>query len=121
MNPTKKSSSASQSVPVTATPRRPAADPGSNIPPNLQTLNSVGLGKILHKSHLTIEADLSRAPERLPPPIRRTAGGAALWLPLTVLEWLKEQEEEPRPPRPKRGRPTKLEQEARRARKESPQ
>ena len=48
------------------------------------------LAPILHKSVLTVKNDLSRAPHRLPPPIRN-CGKKALWIEHKVLEWLEQQ------------------------------
>ncbi len=82
--------------------------------PELRTLDAHALGPVLRKSALSIMADLSRAPHRLPPPIRIGGARGALWLESTVLEWLQSHEqgalEQPR----RRGRPTKAEQLARR-------
>lgn len=88
--------------------------------PAIQVLTAAELAAILKKSVASIRGDLSRAPHRLPPFIR-IGGGQALWLPATVLEWLKGHESGQKPPPPppaipaprRRGRPTKAEQLAR--------
>lgn len=90
--------------------------------PAIQVLTASDLSEVLKKSVQSIRGDLSRAPHRLPPFIR-IGGGQALWLPETVLEWLKGHEsgqKTPPPPPPtavparrRRGRPTKAEQLAR--------
>lgn len=82
--------------------------------PSVKTLDSQGLGMVLGKAAISVQADLSRAPHRLPPPIRIDGARGALWLESTVLEWLQSHQlgalEQPR----RRGRPTKAEQLARR-------
>lgn len=60
---------------------------GPELPP---TLDAEGLGKLLFLSAATIQADLSRKPDRLPNGIRK--GKRTFWLTETVLQWLKEQE-----------------------------
>ncbi len=79
-----------------------------------RTLDVEGLAFYLKKSPLTVGNDLSRSPERLPPPIR-TTGRKALWLEHKVLEWLEAQISQPTPAVKKLGRPTKVEQMARQA------
>jgi hypothetical protein len=92
------------------TPKQPPS-----IAPALRTVDVHGLAVVLHKSVASVRNDLSRAPQRLPPPI--IVGKKALWLETSVVEWLqgqtRQRQAEVLPPR--RGRPTKVEQ-ARRAR-----
>lgn len=99
--------------------------PAASDAPVIQVLTAFDLATILKKSVASVRGDLSRAPQRLPPFIR-ICGGQALWLPDTVLEWLKGHESGQAPPLPppvppspdaaparRRGRPTKAEQLAR--------
>lgn len=94
------------------------------------TLDAAGLAAILHCSVETITSNAHRAPGRLPPQIR-TGGRRLLWLRADVMAWLEEHRAGPAPgalrahggrdatasvamsPR-RRGRPTKVEQLARR-------
>jgi predicted DNA-binding transcriptional regulator AlpA len=71
------------------------------------------LGAVLHKTIGSIWADLSRAPHRLPPPIRVEGMRQAIWLESTVLAWLQERQVDAAP---RRGRPTKRQQIERAAR-----
>ena len=73
----------------------------------LSTLNATALGLVLCKTPLSIQCDLSRAPHRLPPPIRIENTRQTLWLESTVLAWLQERQVETKP---RRGRPTKRHQ-----------
>lgn len=92
------------------TPKQPLS-----IAAELRTIDVHGLAVVLHKTAATIRNDLSRAPQRLPPPVM--VGKKAIWLETAVVEWLRghaQQRQAEQAPRP-RGRPTKVEQ-ARRAR-----
>ena len=73
----------------------------------ISTLNAHILGPILGKTAGSVQSDLSRAPHRLPPPIKIEGTRQTLWLASTVLEWLQARQVELRP---RRGRPTKREQ-----------
>lgn len=73
----------------------------------LSTLDATALGLVLCKTPLSIQCDLSRAPHRLPPPIRIENTRQTLWLESTVLAWLQERQVETKP---RRGRPTKRQQ-----------
>jgi hypothetical protein len=111
----------------------------SSLPP---TLGVEGLAALLHAAPQTVKNNASRAPEKLPPPVR-TGGRRLIWITRDVFTWLEARRAAPAPaalvahpaapdappfpPRvsvapaggaapPKRGRPTKAEQLARRAR-----
>lgn len=110
----------------------------SSLPP---TLGVEGLAALLHAAPQTIKNNASRAPEKLPPPVR-TGGRRLIWITRDVFTWLEARRAAPAPaalvahpaapdapPSPrvpvapaggavprKRGRPTKAEQLARRAR-----
>ena len=75
--------------------------------PTLRLLGAEALGVLLHKTTATVWCDLSRAPERLPPPIRIPGTRKALWLESAVLAWLQERQVQAKP---RRGRPTKRQQ-----------
>lgn len=53
-----------------------------------ELLTADGLGKILHLSKSTIEADVTRRPDRLPPAVL-IPGGRRMWLRSTVFAWLR--------------------------------
>ena len=78
-------------------------------PAAFRTLDAHDLGELLRKTASSVQADLSRAPHRLPPPIRIEGGGCALWLESRVLAWLQEREVKVSAS-PQRGRPTKRQQ-----------
>ncbi|MBV8468598.1 MAG: hypothetical protein JOY60_01870 [Burkholderiaceae bacterium] len=80
----------------------------------LKTLDSHGLAPVLGKVPQSIQADLSRAPHRLPPPIMIDGARGALWLESTVLDWLLEQQRRALTTKRKAGRPTKVAQQVRR-------
>lgn len=73
----------------------------------IRTLDAKALSLVLHKTPETIACDLSRAPHRLPPPIRVAGTRPALWLESSVLSWLQDRQIGAMP---KRGRPTKRQQ-----------
>jgi hypothetical protein len=77
----------------------------TNTISSFKTLDARDLGVILRKTHQSIKNDLSRAPHRLPPPIK-TTGRRTLWLEHRVLEWLEAQIELPKLAK-KMGAPTK--------------
>ncbi len=99
----------------------------SSLPP---TLGVEGLAALLHAAPQTIKNNASRAPEKLPPPVR-TGGRRLIWITKDVFTWLEARRAGPAPaalrvhgdrgatapatvlPR-RRGRPTKAEQIARR-------
>lgn len=81
----------------------------------LKTLDAHGVAPILNKTPSAVQADLSRAPHRLPPPIRIDGARGALWLESTVLEWLISHQREALVPKRRPGRPTKVAQLARQA------
>lgn len=103
-----------------------------SLPP---TLGVEDLAALLHAAPQTIKSNASRAPQKLPPPIR-TGGRRLIWLTTDVMIWLEARRAGPAPaaqiaplvapsgggaaataaPPRKRGRPTKAEQLARRAR-----
>lgn len=56
-----------------------------------ELLYAEGLGQILGLSAVTVEADASRRPDRLPPPVQ-IPGGRRCWLRSTVFAWLKSHE-----------------------------
>lgn len=106
------------------------------LPP---TVNVEGLATLLCCSPGTVKANASRSPEKVPPPIR-TGGRRLIWLTADVMDWLAARRSGPAPAAPvapllapavpsadrvpvappgggatpKRGRPTKVEQLARR-------
>ena len=108
----------------------------SSLPP---TLGVEGLAAVLHAAPQTIKNNASRAPEKLPPPVR-TGGRRLIWITRDVFTWLEARRAAPAPaalvaplaapdipPSPRvpvapagggvprrRGRPTKAEQLARR-------
>ena len=100
----------------------------SSLPP---TLGVEGLAALLHAAPQTVKNNASRAPEKLPPPIR-TGGRRLIWITADVMDWLQARRDGPAPtvtthgsgrdatasaatsPR-RRGRPTKAERLARRA------
>ena len=82
-----------------------AIAPEKSLPPRL--LGAEAIGVLLHKTTATVWCDLSRAPERLPPPIRIPGTRKALWLESAVLAWLQERQVQAKP---QRGRPTKRQQ-----------
>ncbi|MCX8086903.1 MAG: DNA-binding protein [Rhodocyclaceae bacterium] len=83
------------------------------------------LSQLLDKTTATLQADLCRCPEKLPPPIRIPGQKSPRWLLSDVINWLAQyrekrdenQQVEPQKPTEKRrrGRPTKAEQIVRRA------
>ena len=79
----------------------------------LVTYSADMLGAVLHKTTGSIWADLSRAPHRLPPPIRVEGTRQAIWLESTVLAWLQAHQLDATS---RRGRPTKRQQIERAAR-----
>lgn len=89
-----------------------------SLPP---VLNALQLAELIHKTPQSILADRCRAPHRLPPACMPAGTKSPLWLLSDVLNWLSESREpavEPPAVAPapvKRGRPTKVEQQARRA------
>lgn len=91
------------------TPKQPLS-----ITAELRTIDVHGLAVVLHKTAATIRNDLSRAPQRLPPPVM--VGKKAIWLETSVVEWLRSQvlQRQAVQAPSRRGRPTKVEQ-ARRA------
>ena len=56
---------------------------------SLETLGLTELAQILKKSRRTVQNDLTRAPDRLPPQTRRV-GRQPLWLVDDVKNWLQE-------------------------------
>ena len=76
-----------------------------------RALDAAELGeRFLSKTEDTVWADLARAPDRLPPPIRIPGTRKALWLESTVVAWLQAHQVSAATAAPKRGRPTKREQ-----------
>jgi predicted DNA-binding transcriptional regulator AlpA len=47
------------------------------------------MAKILHKTRRTLEVDVSRRPESLPPRLNIPKSRKVLWLESDVLDWLK--------------------------------
>lgn len=83
----------------------------------LRTLDAHGLAAVLGVTPATVQCDLSRAPHRLPPPLR-IPGRRTLWLESTVSDWLRRHEQQTAR---RRGRPTKVEAAARAAAAEAQQ
>ncbi len=81
-------------------------------PPSFRTLGVAELAALLHKTEATIYTDLCRAPNRLPPRLKLPGGARLIWLEETVHQWLLQHIEGHTEDggRPKRGRPTKVEQ-----------
>ncbi len=71
-----------------------------------RSLDAQGLALILHRSAKSIQNDLARAPDRLPPSIRGVSR-KTIWLEKQVFEWL---ESKLPSARLQRGRPTKRQQ-----------
>ena len=77
------------------------------------------LSELLHKTPLTILADRSRAPHRVPPSCEPPGSRQPLWILEDVLQWLRSYQRPATPPpapapTPRHvGRPTKVEQVAR--------
>lgn len=51
-------------------------------------LNSSDLAKLLHKTKRTVEVDVTRRPESLPPRLRMPGSRKVLWLESDVHKWL---------------------------------
>jgi len=90
---------------------------GQELPPHLRTVSAYQLAEMLGKTAHTVYTDLTRAPDRLPAPIR-VPGARVIWLESTVLAWLQSHQVAPAASAVKRGRPTKVQQQAR-ARREA--
>lgn len=81
----------------------------AQLPP---TLGVIELAQLLHLSEKTVRADLSRAPETLPPPMRRRNQQRSnlVWVTSEVLAWMQDRTaHRTSPPLKKRGAPTKAE------------
>ena len=79
---------------------------------SLETLGLTELAQILKKSRRTVQNDVTRAPDRLPPQTRR-AGRQPLWLVDDVKNWLRQPNSTPTSvpafqEKARRGRPRKL-------------
>jgi hypothetical protein len=74
----------------------------------IETLGLTELAQILKKSRRTLQNDLTRAPDRLPPQVRRV-GRQPLWLVDDVKNWLQQPNSTPLEikEKPRRGRPRK--------------
>lgn len=81
-----------------------------------------GLSLLLGRSVPSLQADLCRKPDSLPPPCRIPGTRQPIWLLVDVLAWIASHREGVRPlKRKKRGRPTKADQVARRQAQEATQ
>lgn len=81
-----------------------------------------GLSLLLGRSVPSLQADLCRKPNSLPPPCRIPGTRQPIWLLVDVLAWIASHREEARSPKKKkRGRPTKTEQITRRQAQEAAQ
>lgn len=56
-----------------------------------ELLIAAALAPLLNLSKSTVEADVTRRPDRLPPPVQ-IPGGRRMWLRSTVFQWLKAHE-----------------------------
>ena len=78
---------------------------GGELPP---VLGYQELAILLHRSVGSLQADLCRKPDSLPPHVRVQGTRQPLWLLSTVLTWLSDREDRPEDaPRRRPGRPKK--------------
>ena len=73
----------------------------------MSTLTTTQLAQYLGLSPLSIGSILVRRPDRLPPPCRVPGSRRLIWLKVDVDNWLMQHRQTDKP---KRGRPTKVEQ-----------
>jgi predicted DNA-binding transcriptional regulator AlpA len=105
-----------------AQPPAAAYSEGESFHEHLRLWKIDGLSNFMDIPTATIYSNLRRAPERVPPPIV-LPGGQLRWDPVEVRRWLACLQKQPSQcvqvvsaPRRRRGRPTKKEEVARRAR-----
>jgi predicted DNA-binding transcriptional regulator AlpA len=75
------------------------------MPTDLEKLLTIeDLAELLGRSVNTIRHDVTRAPHRLPPPVRLPDSRLVRWQPKVVAVWI-EGHQPDLPPKPRRGRP----------------